>query len=75
MLLTDPKGIFGFQNIAPVVSKQVLAQQGPAFAEVMNAVSAKLTNEALQRMNGAVDLQNQKPADVARRFLRENGLL
>jgi glycine betaine/choline ABC-type transport system substrate-binding protein len=41
----------------------------------MNSVSAKLTNDALQGMNGAVDLQHQKPADVARRFLRENGLL
>jgi osmoprotectant transport system substrate-binding protein len=75
VLLADPKGIFGFQNIAPVVSKKVLAQQGPAFTEVMNSVSAKLTNDALQGMNGAVDLQHQKPADVARRFLRANGQL
>jgi osmoprotectant transport system substrate-binding protein len=74
-LLTDPKGIFGFQNIVPVVSKRVLSAQGPAFAEVLNAVSAKLTNDALQGMNGAVDIQHQKHADVARRFLRASGLL
>src|SRR3954449_1653993 len=73
--LTDPKGIFGFQNIVPVVSKRVLARQGPAFAATMNAVSAKLTNDALQTMNAAVDLDGQKPAAVARRFLAENGLL
>jgi glycine betaine/choline ABC-type transport system substrate-binding protein len=41
----------------------------------MNSVSAKLTNEALQGMNGAVDLQHQRAADVARRFLRATGLL
>jgi osmoprotectant transport system substrate-binding protein len=75
VLLTDPKGIFGFQNIVPVVSKKVLRAQGPEFAEVLNTVSAKLTNDALQGMNGAVDIQHQKPADVARRFLQASGLL
>jgi osmoprotectant transport system substrate-binding protein len=75
VLLTDPKGIFGFQNIVPVVSRKVLREQGPEFARTLNAVSAKLTNDALQSMNAAVDLRKQKPADVARRFLSQNGLL
>jgi osmoprotectant transport system substrate-binding protein len=75
VLLKDPKGIFGFQNIVPVVSQKVLATQGPAFAATLNAVSAKLTNDALQTMNAAVDLAHQKPAAVARAFLRDNGLL
>src|SRR3954468_15239623 len=75
VLLSDPKGIFGFQNIVPVVSKKVLREEGPQFARTLNAVSAKLTNEALQRMNAAVDLKKEKPADVARRFLLQNGLL
>src|SRR4051795_1700935 len=73
--LTDPKGIFGFQNVVPVVSKKVLATQGRAFAATMNAVSAKLTNEALQMMNAAVDLEHRTPAEVARGFLQQNGLL
>jgi osmoprotectant transport system substrate-binding protein len=73
--LTDPEGIFGFQNIVPVVSRRVLAREGPAFAATMNAVSAKLTNGALQTMNAAVDLDGRKPAEVARAFLRANGLL
>jgi osmoprotectant transport system substrate-binding protein len=75
VLLSDPKGIFGFQNIVPVVSRKVLRAQGPEFARTLNAVSAKLTNDALQRMNAAVDLRKQKPGDVARRFLLQNGLL
>ena len=74
-LLKDPKGIFGFQNIVPVVSRKLLVTQGPAFAATLNAVSATLTNEALQTMNGAVDIQHQKPAAVARAFLRDHGLL
>src|SRR3954468_8090082 len=75
VLLSDPKGIFGFQNIVPVVSRKVLRAQGPQFARTLNTVSAKLTNEALQNMNAAVDLRKQKPADVARRFLQQHGLL
>jgi osmoprotectant transport system substrate-binding protein len=75
VLLSDPKGIFGFQNIVPVVSRKVLREQGPAFEQTLNAVSAKLTNDALQNMNAAVDLAKEKPAAVARKFLRDNGLL
>ncbi|GAC1436408.1 MAG: ABC transporter substrate-binding protein [Solirubrobacteraceae bacterium] len=73
-VLKDPKYVFGFQNVAPVVSKKVLATQGPAFASTLNAVSAKLTTEAMQKMNAAVDLDKQKPADVAKQFLSANGL-
>jgi osmoprotectant transport system substrate-binding protein len=74
VVLTDPKGIFGFQNVAPVVNKKVLAKEGPEFAATLNAVSSKLTNEAMRKMNAAVDLDKQKPADVASTFLKANGL-
>ena len=75
VVLKDPKNVFGFQNVAPVVSKKVLAAQGPAFEQTLDAVSAKLTNDAMQKMNGAVDLDKQKPAAVAKTFLQANGLL
>jgi osmoprotectant transport system substrate-binding protein len=74
-LLKDPKFIFGFQNVAPTVSQKVLTAEGPAFAQTINAVSAKLTTEAMQKMNAAVDLDKQKPAAVAKAFLSANGLV
>jgi osmoprotectant transport system substrate-binding protein len=73
-VLKDSKGIFGFQNVTPVVGKKVLDQQGPAFAQTLNAVSAKLTNDAMQSMNAAVDIDKRKPAAVARAFLQANQL-
>jgi osmoprotectant transport system substrate-binding protein len=73
-VLTDPKGIFGYQNVAPVVNKKVLAKEGPAFAQTLNAVSSKLTVEAMRKMNGAVDLDQQDEAKVADQFLKANGL-
>jgi len=74
-VLEDTQGIFGFQNVAPVVSKKVLDAQGPEFARTINLVSAKLTNDAMQSMNAAVDVDKKKPAEVAAAFLKANALI
>lgn len=73
-VLEDIQGIFGFQNVAPVVSGKVLDAEGPEFARTLNAVSAKLTSEAVRSMNAAVDTGARAPADVAKSFLADNGL-
>jgi len=75
VVLVDPKKIFGFQNVAPIVSKKVVAAEGPAFADTINKVSALLTIPAIQKMNAAVALDQQSPDAVARQFLQANGLL
>ena len=72
--LADPKGIFGYQNVAPIVSNKVLKAEGPQFASILNAVSALLTLPAIQKMNAAVILDKQTPASVAQQFLKANGL-
>jgi osmoprotectant transport system substrate-binding protein len=73
-VLTDTKHIFGFQNVAPVVSDKVASAGGTAFASVVNAVSAKLTVAAMRAMNKAVAIDKQSPASVASAFLKANGL-
>ena len=75
VVLKDPKFIFGFQNVTPVVSRKVLDREGPAFAQTLNAVTAKLTTEAMRRMNAAIDIDKQKPPAVAKAFLAANGLV
>jgi osmoprotectant transport system substrate-binding protein len=75
VVLEDPKAIFGFQNVAPVVSQKVLDAQGPEFADTLNAVSALLTNEAMQKMNSAAAVDKQKPEAIAQQFLEANGLV
>jgi osmoprotectant transport system substrate-binding protein len=75
VVLKDTKNVFGFQNVAPIVSQKVEAAEGPAFAQTLNAVTAKLTVEAMQKMNAAVDLDKQDPAAVAKQFLQANGLV
>jgi osmoprotectant transport system substrate-binding protein len=73
-LLSDPKHVFGFQNVAPLVRKSVLTAEGPAFEQTLNKVSALLTLKAIQQMNAAVSIDKQSAASVARQFLTANGL-
>ena len=75
VVLADPKGIFGYQNVAPVVRRGVLDREGPRFARTLNTVTRLLTQRAMQQMNGAVDIDHRRPAAVAREFLRAHGLL
>jgi osmoprotectant transport system substrate-binding protein len=71
--LSDPKNLFGFQHVAPVVRKSVLKREGPAFEQTLNAVSSRLTTKEMQRMNAEVVLDHRNPADVARNFLTKIG--
>ena len=73
-LLADPKHVFGFQNVAPVVRRSVLAAEGPAFAETLNKVSSLLTIKAIQQMNAAVSIDKQTASSVVQQFLHANGL-
>jgi osmoprotectant transport system substrate-binding protein len=73
-VLSDPKHVFGFQNVAPIVKKSVLDAEGPAFAETINKVSALLTIPAIQQMNKAVSIGKQSASTVAEQFLKANGL-
>lgn len=75
VLLTDPRHVFGFQNVTPVVSASALRAEGPAFAATLNAVSRALTLRAMQQLNAAVALDRKSAVDVAREFLQANGLV
>jgi osmoprotectant transport system substrate-binding protein len=74
-LLADPKHVFGFQNVAPIVKKSVLSAEGPAFEETVNKVSKLLTIPAIQQMNKAVSVEKQAPKSVAEQFLKANGVI
>jgi osmoprotectant transport system substrate-binding protein len=73
--LDDTKHIFGFQNVAPVVTQKLADAGGSDFADTVNVVSAKLTTPAIAAMNKAVAIDKKSPAAVAKQFLQANGLL
>ena len=73
VVLRDPKNIFGFQHVAPIVSKKLVAEN-PNLMPTLNKVSALLTVKAMIAMNKAVALDKNTPAKVAGAFLKANGL-
>jgi osmoprotectant transport system substrate-binding protein len=73
-VLTDTKHVFGFQNVAPVLSQDLATSGGATLASTVNAVSAKLSLKAMIAMNKAVAIDKKSPADVASAFLTANKL-
>lgn len=75
VVLVDPEGLFASGHVAPIVSDQTLEAHGPGLQTAIDAVSKVLTTPAMREMNGAVDLEDRLPGEVAREFLRANNLL
>ncbi|MFD3497275.1 ABC transporter substrate-binding protein [Streptomyces sp. NPDC058676] len=71
VVLQDPKNLFGFANVTPLVYKSGLSQEGVA---ALNEVSAKLDTKALLDMDSQVQLENKDPLDVAQAWLKSVGL-
>ncbi|MFC3574675.1 ABC transporter substrate-binding protein [Streptomyces yaanensis] len=71
VVLQDPKNLFGFENVQPLVYKSGLPKEG---VDALNAVSAKLDTAALLDMDTQVQLDNKDPLDVAKAWLKSAGL-
>ncbi|PAZ10557.1 glycine/betaine ABC transporter substrate-binding protein [Streptomyces sp. SA15] len=71
VVLQDPKNLFGFANVTPLVYKSGLSQEGVA---ALNEVSAKLDTKSLLDMDSQVQLENKDPLDVAKAWLESVGL-
>jgi osmoprotectant transport system substrate-binding protein len=73
--LVDNKHIFGFQNVAPVVSQKLLkGSAGQQIASICNKVSSLLTLKAMRAMDKAAYVQKATPKQIADGFLKANGL-
>ena len=73
VVLRDVRNVFGFQHVAPIVSKKLVAEY-PRLLPTLNAVSRLLTLKAMIAMNKAVAIDKKTPAAVASAFLKANGL-
>ncbi|MGI8429614.1 MAG: glycine betaine ABC transporter substrate-binding protein [Solirubrobacteraceae bacterium] len=74
-LLSDPRHVFGWGNVVPVVPTKVLAAEGPALAATINKVDSLLSTSVMRALNAAVDLSHQDPALVAKQFLLTHGVI
>ncbi len=73
--LVDDKHIYGFQNVAPVVSPKLLkGSAGKQLQSVVNKVSSLLTTKVMRALDKANYVQKATPQQIADGFLKANGL-
>jgi osmoprotectant transport system substrate-binding protein len=74
VVLREPRNMFGFQNVAPVMNKKLVSENGSTFTSTVNKVTSLLTLRAMIAMNKAVTVDKKSAQKVASAFLKANGL-
>ncbi|HVE50235.1 MAG TPA: glycine betaine ABC transporter substrate-binding protein [Casimicrobiaceae bacterium] len=72
--LKDDKNLWPPYYVVPVVRKETL-DANPKMTDVLNQVSAALSESAMAEMNFKVDGQKEEPKDVARAYLKSKGIV
>ena len=73
VLLEDDQGLQLADNLVPVVNAENAGDD--AVADALNVLADVLTTEDLATLNAQVDAERQQPAEVARAYLEEQGLI
>lgn len=74
VILIDDKGYFPTYAMTPVVRKETL-DKNPKLAEALNALSAKLDDATMARLNASVDVDKKSVEEVAAGFLKAQSLV
>jgi osmoprotectant transport system substrate-binding protein len=75
VLLEDDKGMFPPYNSTLVMKQATAEKAGPDLARTVDLIQEQLTDENMQELNARVDLDKKDPAEVAREYLTETGLI
>lgn len=73
-VLADDRAFFPAYNVAAVVNSKTLAKY-PKLAGVFEAISPRITETTLRKLNLRVDDGGEDPADVAYDFMVKNGFV
>ncbi|MFB9377501.1 ABC transporter substrate-binding protein [Kineococcus gynurae] len=73
VLLEDDKNLQAADNLVPIVNTEKASD--PKIADALNKLAPVLTTEDLAELNLKVDAQRERPADVAKEWLEEKGLV
>lgn len=74
VLLEDDQKLFPPYQVAPVV-RQATLDAHPEIEDALNALAPLLTDEVMQQLNNEVSGNQREPAEVAREFLVQEGLI
>ena len=70
----DNQEFFPKYDAVPLVRQEVLDEM-PKLEEAINQLAGEITEEDMLEMNAKVDVDEEKPEDVAKAFLQEKGLI
>jgi osmoprotectant transport system substrate-binding protein len=73
-VLQDDRRFFPNYSVCPVIRKEIL-EQYPQLEDLFAPVAAKLTSKTLINLNARIDVDGQKPEDVAFDWLRKQGFV
>lgn len=74
VVLSDDKGYFPSYALTPVVRKEILDKH-PKLADTLNALSSKLDDNVMAKLNATVDVEKKTIEEVAKQFLASQGLV
>ena len=74
-VLEDDQGLFPAQNIAPIISTELLEAYGDQLVEDINALSAMITTDDLLAWNTETDIEFRESDEVATEWLESKGLV
>jgi len=72
-LLEDDKGVLPAGNVIFISDQKVADEAGPDYQATIEKVQEGLTLEVMQELNARVDVDKEKPEDVAAEYLQEAG--
>ena len=71
--LEDDLGVLPSGNVVFMTSEDVVNEAGPDYQETIELVQENLTEEVMQELSARIDLDKEKPAQVAADYLSEAG--
>ena len=74
-VLEDDEQFFPTYNLAMTMRQDTFDGATEDYEQLFGAITELLDNETMRELNGQVDLQGADPAQVARDFLVENGII
>jgi glycine betaine/choline ABC-type transport system substrate-binding protein len=75
VILDDDKKFFPPYNITFAVRDEALQTMGPEGQKVIEDIQKPLTEKVMQELNARVDVDKQKPEDVAKAYLQSAGFI
>lgn len=73
-VLQDDKNLFPPYQGAPLLRKDTV-EQYPDIVEALSKLAGKITDDEMRQMNYQVNVEGKSPAEVARNYLQQEGLI